>query len=70
VVEADKAYDAGDYAKARDLYLDVLLKGGECGDGITRWAHGRLALALARLARAASPPLLDEPLLSFTEEPR
>jgi hypothetical protein len=67
IVAADAAYDAGDFARARELYLDVLLSGGDCGDGIARWAHGRLALAMARLAHDQSPPLVDEPALEFRE---
>jgi hypothetical protein len=68
LIRADSAYDAGDFAAARDLYLDLLLS--ECnldgaGDAVVRWAHGRLALALARLARAGEARLIDEPPLTF-----
>jgi hypothetical protein len=73
VVAADAAYDAGDFARARELYLDLLLGGaglGDEGDAVMRWAHGRLALSMARLARAPRSALLDEPALDFPEEPR
>jgi hypothetical protein len=75
LVRADAAFDAGDFAAARDLYLDLLLagqvlEGPEGHDHVVRWAHGRLALALAKLARAPGKTLIEEPALDFREKPR
>jgi len=70
---ADAAYDAGDFAGARDRYLDLLLQGGDFGenaDAILGWAHGRLALSLAHCAHESAPSLLDEPPLSFRKAGR
>ena len=37
---------------------------------VTRWAHGRLALTVARLARTPVAPLIDEPVFRFKETAR
>lgn len=68
LTRADDAYDAGDYAAAKNLYLKLLLTGGGFGDpeGETlRWCHGRLALAVARLAVPPHSAEIDEPPLLF-----
>jgi hypothetical protein len=74
LVSADLAFDAGNYEAARDLYLELLLTGGGLGgpdwESVSRWAHGRMALAVASLVRAPGKPLLDEPVLTFREEAR
>jgi hypothetical protein len=72
LARADSSYESGDFAKARDLYLDLLLTGGDLGGGddVGRWAHGRLALCLAKIARGSGGRLLDDPELSFRETPR
>jgi hypothetical protein len=74
LVSADLAFDAGNFEAARDLYLELLLTGGGLGgpdwESVSRWAHGRMALAVASLVRAPGKPLLDEPLLTFREEAR
>jgi hypothetical protein len=74
LVLADDAYESGNLAGARDLYLDLLLTGGDFGvddpAAVTRWAHGRLALAVARLARTPVAPLIDEPVFRFKEAAR
>lgn len=74
LVQADEAYESRDFKAARDLYLDLLLTGcdfgGDEGEAVSRWAHGRLALATARLARTPGTRLLDEPVFRFREGPR
>jgi hypothetical protein len=74
VARADAAFDAGDWGAARDLYLEILLAGDALeaaeGDRVLRWAHGRLALALARAARVPGAPLISEPPLDYREAPR
>lgn len=74
LAQADSSYEAGDFAKARDRYLDLLLTGGDLGGGdgddVVRWAHGRLALCLARIARGPDGRLLDDPPLFFREPAR
>ena len=71
LVRADEAYESGDFKAARDLYLDLLLTGGDfggdAGEEVSRWAHGRLGLATARLARTPGTKLLDEPVFRFRE---
>jgi hypothetical protein len=68
LVAADAAYDSGDFARARDLYLELLLSGGDLGAGgdpVLGWAHGRLALSLAKVARKSAETIIDEPPLRF-----
>lgn len=68
LVAADHAYDAGDFERARSLYLDVLLEGGAlcvAADDVLGWTHGRLALALARTSRGAGEAMIPEPKITF-----
>jgi hypothetical protein len=69
LVLADEAYDAGELSKARELYLDLLLRGGDLGAGrdVEGWAHGRLALCMARIARGRDDRVIGDPPLTFAE---
>ena len=72
LVQADAAYDSGEFSKARDLYLDLLLAGGDLGGGddVECWAEGRLALCMARVARGREERVIDDPPLAFREAPK